>query len=127
MQDYIGRVLYDESKGPGVCRNVFSSWNREAPNGQLEREFSWRVKWHSSEDEVVLTTKEVAAVDTGNIALSPALLPEVRAMARAAEEAGHRMVGPSGWGCLAESVLCAVVAEMAAWVSKFIDLQPWFM
>ena len=94
MQDYIGRILYDESKGRGECRNVWYMWDREAPNGQLERECSWRVKWDSSEDEVVLTTKEVAAVDTGEIKLSPYLLPEVRAMARAAEEGGRRMVGP---------------------------------
>ena len=99
MQDYIGRILYDESKGRGVCKNVWCLWNREDPNGQLEREYAWRVKWDSSNHDVVLTTKEVAAVDTGNIDLSPALLPEVRAMARAAAEGGKRMVGPWGWQC----------------------------
>ena len=34
MQDYIGRILYDESKGWGVCRNVWYLWDEEAPNGQ---------------------------------------------------------------------------------------------
>ena len=91
----------------------------------LEREFSWRVKWDSSDDEVVLTTKEVAAVDTGSIEVnSPALLPEVRAMARAAQEGGKRMVGLRGWQCWDERYAAKFQAEIAACFSKPVDLRP---
>ena len=126
MQDYIGRILFDESKGQGVCRNVWCMWDRETPNGQLEREFRWRVKWDTSSEEVVLTTREVAAVDTGKIELTSALLPEVRAMARAAEEGGKRMVGPWGRQCL--DGRCAAKRYQAKVVARFVklvDLRPW--